>query len=89
MEARGVKIKERVSASAKLGASEARKLIRDAGTIYIAKGKKLDEFPGGKATKNILEKMLGSTGNLRAPTIQVGKKLLVGFNEDVYTEVFG
>jgi len=33
--------------------------------------------------------MLGATGNLRAPTIRVGKKLLVGFNEDVYSEVFG
>ena len=89
MEARDVKIKERVSASAKLGETEARKLIRDAGTSHIAKGKKLDEFKGGKATKDIVEKMLGSTGNLRAPTIRVGKKLLVGFNEDVYTKVFG
>ena len=89
MEASDVKIKEQVSASAKLGASEARKLIRDAGKIYIAKGKKLDEFAGGKATKEIVEKMLGATGNLRAPTIRVGKKLLVGFNEDVYGEVFG
>ena len=78
-----------MSASAKLGASEARKLIRDAGKIYITKGKKLDEFAGGKATKEIVEKMLGATGNLRAPTIRVGKKLLVGFNEDVYGRVFG
>jgi hypothetical protein len=89
MEARDVTIKERVSASAKLGASEARKLIRDAGTIHIAKGKKLDEFAGGKATKNIVQKMVGATGNLRAPTIRVGKKLIVGFNEDFYTKVFG
>jgi arsenate reductase-like glutaredoxin family protein len=89
MEARGVKVKEQVSASAKLGATEARKLIRDAGKIYIAKGKKLDEFDGGKATKEILEKMLGTTGNLRAPTVKAGKKLLVGFNEDVYGKVFG
>ena len=89
MEARDVKIKERVSASAKLGESEARKLIRDAGTIFIAKGKKLDEFAGGKATKNIVEKTVGATGNLRAPTIRVGKKLIVGFNEDLYTKVFG
>ena len=89
MEARGVKIKDHVSAIAKLGASEARKLIRGAGKIYVAKGKKLDEFAGGRASKEIVEKMLGATGNLRAPTIRVGKKLLVGFNEDVYGEVFG
>jgi len=33
--------------------------------------------------------MLGSTGNLRAPTIQVGSTLLVGFNEELYTKVLG
>jgi hypothetical protein len=33
--------------------------------------------------------MLGSTGNLRAPTIAVGDRLVVGFNEDVYQEIFG
>jgi hypothetical protein len=78
-----------VSASAKLGATEARQLIRDAVKIYIAKGKKLDEFAGGKATKEIVEKMLGATGNMRAPTIRVGETLLVGFNENVYGKVLG
>ena len=48
-----------------LPASEARKLIRDAGKIYIAKGKRLDEFAGGKATKEIVEKMLGANGQPR------------------------
>ena len=33
--------------------------------------------------------MLGTTGNLRAPTIVVGDTLLVGFNEAVFTEIFG
>jgi len=33
--------------------------------------------------------MLGPTGNLRAPTLIVGKKVIVGFNEDLYAEVFG
>ena len=78
-----------MSASAKLGATEARQLIRDAVKIYIAKGKKLDEFAGGKATKEIVEKMLGATGNMRAPTIRVGETLLVGFNENVYGKVLG
>jgi arsenate reductase-like glutaredoxin family protein len=31
--------------------------------------------------------MLGSTGNLRSPTVVSGNQLLVGFNEDVYREV--
>ena len=54
------------------------------------KGKKLDEFkPGGKAPKNVVDAMLGPTGNLRAPTIRNGKTVLVGFNEEVFGEIFG
>lgn len=89
MEAKGIDVAEKVSASKKLGESEARELIRGSSRIYVAKGKKLDEFAGGTAKKEIVEKMLGSTGNLRAPTIRAGKKLLVGFNPDVYDEVLG
>jgi len=33
--------------------------------------------------------MLGSTGNLRAPTVVADSTLLVGFNEQTYGEVFG
>jgi hypothetical protein len=78
-----------VSASKKLGETEARELIRGAKKIHIAKGRKLDEFAGGSAKKEIVEKMLGATGNLRAPTIKVGSTLLVGFNEELYTKVLG
>ena len=89
MEDNSVRVTEKISASQKLGEKEARELIRGSSKIFIAKGKKLDEFPGGKATKEIVEKMLGSTGNLRAPTIRVGKTLLVGYNEETYRKVFG
>ena len=34
-------------------------------------------------------KMLGPTGNLRAPTLRVGKTTLVGFNEEAYDSVLG
>jgi len=33
--------------------------------------------------------MLGPTGNLRAPTIRKGKTVVVGFNEEVFEEIFG
>lgn len=84
-----MKVTDTVSASKKLGEKEARGLIREAGSIFVAKGKKLDEFEGGKASKEIVEKMLGTTGNLRAPTIVVGDKLVVGFNEEIYSKVLG
>ena len=56
----------------------------------MAKGKKVTEFkPGGKAPANLVDAMLGPTGNLRAPTIRAGKTVLVGYNEEVFAEVFG
>ncbi len=33
--------------------------------------------------------MLGPTGNLRAPCLKVGKTLVIGFNAEAYSEVFG
>jgi hypothetical protein len=89
LEDTGIEVAEEVSASRKLGENEARKLIRGAATVHIAKGKKLEVFAGGKATKELVAKMLGSTGNLRAPTIKAGDRLLVGFNEETYRDVLG
>lgn len=89
MEDHGIEAAELVPASRKLGAVEARRLIRDAKKVWIAKGKKVEAFAGGSATDEIVGKMLGSTGNLRAPTIRAGERLLVGFNEDTYRDVLG
>jgi hypothetical protein len=33
--------------------------------------------------------MLGPTGNLRAPCLRAGKTVIVGFNEDLYKQIFG
>ena len=33
--------------------------------------------------------MIGPSGNLRAPTLRVGKKILVGFDEESYEKVLG
>ena len=89
MEERDVAIDETVPASRKLGEDAARELIASARTITIAKGKKVDVFDDATSADEIVAKMLGSTGNLRAPAIAVGDRLVVGFNEDVYREIFG
>ena len=36
-----------------------------------------------------MDALLGPTGNLRAPTLRVGKTLLVGFDESSYVDVLG
>jgi hypothetical protein len=33
--------------------------------------------------------MIGPSGNLRAPTLRVGRRILVGFDEDSYRKVLG
>ncbi|MBW1883097.1 MAG: hypothetical protein JRJ58_06185, partial [Deltaproteobacteria bacterium] len=38
-----------------------------------------------KDSREAIEAMLGPTGNLRAPTLRVGKTVLVGFNEEIYS----
>ena len=39
--------------------------------------------------ETLLARLIGPTGNLRAPTARVGTTLLVGFNQDAYAQVLG
>ena len=65
-------------------------MAKQAAKVFVAKGKKVEEFaPGGKASADLVEKMLGPTGNLRAPTIRCGKTVVVGFNEELFEQLFG
>jgi len=90
LDARKIAAREVVPASRKLGRADAAELARGASLVIVAKGKKVSEFkPAGKAGKDVVDAMLGPTGNLRAPTIRRGKKVIVGFNEDVFAEHLG
>ncbi|MCG8590253.1 MAG: hypothetical protein MJE66_13255 [Proteobacteria bacterium] len=84
MDAHSIAVKDKQSASAKLGRSDAALLARNAAKIVVAKGKKLTEFKGGKASAEVVDALLGPTGNLRAPALRAGKTLLIGFNEEAY-----
>lgn len=81
---------ERVSASRKLGRDKAEELLASAEALIVAKGRKLSRFDvSGAIPDGAVDAMLGSTGNLRAPTLVVGTTLLVGFNQDVYEDILG
>jgi arsenate reductase-like glutaredoxin family protein len=83
-----VEAKEIVSASKKLDAKDAAALAKAATRVIVAKGAKVAEYEPGKAAgREIVDAMLGPTGNLRAPCLRVGKTLLVGFNADAYRDV--
>lgn len=74
-----------------MGEPEALELVAAVNEVYAAKGKKLVHLNVKRdkpEASEITKLLLGPTGNLRAPTLRVGKKLLVGFNSEAYSEVF-
>ena len=78
-----------MSASKKLQASDAEAIARESKTMVVMKGKKVTHFKvGEETTEDAVTAMLGNTGNMRAPLIRAGKLVLVGFNEEIYSEHF-
>jgi hypothetical protein len=79
---------EVIPASRKLSQADAAELLKSARKLVVAKGKKISEWKAsGLKEGEAVEAMLGPTGNLRAPTLRVGTTLIVGFNEEVYSEL--
>lgn len=90
MAARNLTVRETVPASRKLGADDARALLDGMKTLIIAKGKKSETHDlSGGITAAMVDAMLGPTGNLRAPTLKVGKTILVGFAESAWEAALG
>ncbi len=70
--------------------TEALALLDGIDTLVATKGKKVETFDlknDRPDDATLLARMMGPTGNLRAPTARVGRTLVVGFNEDVYARV--
>jgi hypothetical protein len=77
-----------VPASRKLGRADAAALAGKASKVIVAKGKKVSEFTiKGTPADEVVDAMLGPTGNLRAPTLRAGRTLLVGFDQAQYEKV--
>ena len=90
MEASGIEIKDKTPASKKLQASDAKSLLEGASKLVAMKGKKVNEFSVVKSvSEEAIAATLGPTGNMRAPTMKIGKTILVGFNEEVFNDHFG
>lgn len=85
-------VKERVDASrVRLGRDDALALARSASRVLVAKGRGVVEFDMRKNPPDddtLAAHLLGRTGSLRAPTIRIGRTLLVGFSEEGYRHVF-
>ncbi len=65
-------------------------MLKGADTLIAARGKKVEriDLGAGKPDRATVERlMLGPTGNLRAPTLRVGRTIIVGFDEETYRKV--
>ena len=64
--------------------------MESASLILTGKGKKRQEWnPNFDDKATILKDVIGPSGNLRAPTWRIGNEFIVGFNPELYEEVFG
>lgn len=93
MSGRPLTVRETVNATKeRIGAKDLKGVLKDATKLIVVKGKKVNTFdlvkdkPSAAALAKV---MLGPTGNLRAPTLRLGKKVLVGFSAEAYEEYLG
>ena len=65
-------------------------MLKSASLIRTGKGKKQQEWnPAADDKAEILKDVIGPSGNLRAPSWKIGNEFVVGFNPELYAEVFG
>jgi arsenate reductase-like glutaredoxin family protein len=60
--------------------------------VYATKGKRVvhvDRRRDNPDRAMLRSLLIGPSGNLRAPTLRVGRRLIVGFDEETYRRVFG
>ena len=86
-----VLIKQQVDAKKhKLSKAEALNLAQAAEQIFSARGKKVTRLNLRRDRPTqaaIASSMLGPSGNLRAPTVRIGRSLVVGFHVETYKQV--
>ena len=72
---------------ASLAEEEAWQVLAAAQEIIVVKGKKRLVFdPRRDSRETILRETLGRSGTLRAPTLRIGDRLLVGYNDELYAQ---
>ncbi len=68
---------------------DAWQVIAGADKVVVAVGKKTVEFdPKSADRQEILKKITGPSGNLRAPTLRIGRVYYVGFHPQMYEGIF-
>ena len=88
---KGIEIADQADAiRERRGRAEALALAHSVDRVFAARGKNLVVFDMKNSPpddETLLKHLLGPTGNMRAPTMQRGKTLLVGFHEDEFSKI--
>ena len=75
-----------------MSGKDALALAKQVDVIWATKGKSVVhlDLKKEKPAAGLLESLIiGPSGNLRAPTLRVGRTLLVGFDEETYRRALG
>ncbi|PIE59642.1 MAG: hypothetical protein CSA32_02975 [Desulfobulbus propionicus] len=85
---KNIAITETVNAGKeKITGEDAWELLKQADEIIVGRGRKYVVFePGATNKEEVLKQTLGRTGNLRAPTLRIGKKLIIGYSDEMYAQ---
>ena len=91
LDAKNISVENRVIANKeKIDSKAAWELLQPATIIRTGKGKKINVWnPSTDDKEAILKDVIGPSGNLRAPAWRVGTDFIVGFNPELYQEMFG
>ena len=79
-------VAERPARKEPLDDEAARELLGKAGTLLVARGRKVEKNAGKDAR---LDHLRGPSGNFRAPMLLRGRTLRVGFNAEALQELVG
>ena len=89
MAERALAVRETVDArKQKFGDDDLAEVFKDATEVVVAKGKKVLVFKPKAQLDALKQEALGRSGNLRAPTLKVGKRMLVGFGDAAFAHFF-
>lgn len=74
----------------KIAEDGAWELLKAAQELVVGRGKKFEIFHPAQDEKEVILKVcLGRTGNLRAPALKMGERMVIGFNDAMYEQFLG
>lgn len=70
-----------------VNAEDAWNMVKKAEQVFATRGKRVYDWqPGPETKEELLKAILGRSGNLRAPALQMNKFFVIGFNEELFKQ---